>query len=187
MKALKVIIPIGVLLTLTLAGLFWLKDQQAKKNGDGLAGQGTVVLGGPIPKLSLTDYSDNSKSIHLEKLPHKVVLLNFWATWCEACMVEMPSIIALREAYKDKGFEVLALNVDEDPQTAVPRVIKDLNFNFPLFVDLDGEASAAFGVHAIPFTVIMDLKKNKVLYMQSGERDWNSSEMRSQLDQWLAE
>jgi len=124
------------------------------------------------------------KSIKIADLNAKIFLINFWATWCEACMDEMPSIVQLRESYKDRGFEVLGINVDENPDVVVPKITKQLKMNFPIFIDPDGKISEMFDVHAIPLTVIMR-KKGEVLGVLNGGRDWNSPEVRTKLERWL--
>jgi alkyl hydroperoxide reductase subunit AhpC len=96
----------------------------------------------------------------------------------------MPSIVKLRESFKDRGFEVLGINVDENPSVVVSKTIKQLKIDFPIFIDPEGELSEMFDVHAIPLTVIMR-KTGEILAVLNGGRDWNSDEVRTKLERWL--
>jgi peroxiredoxin len=100
--------------------------------------------------------------------------------------VELPSIIQARERYHAKGFEVIAIDVDENPQAVVPKVAAQLGMKFPIFADPDGALTDLFDVHAIPLTAVVD-KSRKILYLEPGERDWNAADARAQLEKWLAE
>jgi thiol-disulfide isomerase/thioredoxin len=126
----------------------------------------------------------DGKSVLASKLGAKVVLLNFWATWCEACMVEMPSIIKLQDLYKDQGLQVAAVDLDDEPLKAAPKTIKKLGFNFPVYSDTDGVLSNFFDIHAIPLTIVLS-KDLKILLVENSERDWTAKGFREELNQWL--
>lgn len=113
------------------------------------------------------------KEMALGQLAGKVVLINFWASWCSACMAEMPSIQKLHEKFKDKGFIVVGINVDEHPEKVVPSIVKKLGLTFENYTDIDGQVSAAYDVVAIPYSVVTGRKLN-VVWSESGERDWAS-------------
>ena len=100
-------------------------------------------------------------------------------------MEEMPSIVQLRDAYKDKGFEVVGVNLDENSATVVPKAIKQLKIQFPIFQDPENKIAEYFDVHAIPLSVMLN-KDRKILYIENGERNWNDQESRTQLEKWLA-
>ena len=99
-------------------------------------------------------------------------------------MEEMPSIVALREKYSAKGFEVVGVNVDENPDQVVPPTIKKLGMKFPIFTDKSNALAELFDVHAIPLSVIMD-KDRKILLIESGGRDWMSTDIQQMMDKWL--
>ena len=120
----------------------------------------------------------------LSDIKAKVILVNFWATWCEACMVEMPSIVQLRNEYKDKGFEVVGVNLDENFEAVVPKATKELGITFPVFSDVEGKITDYFDVHAIPLTVILGAGR-KILFIENGDRNWNDQDIHHQLEQWL--
>lgn len=182
---LKSLAPIAVILIAVMLGLGLIKKFVV---GPPRLGTATADLdlkvGGTIPDFTLNKFGDHA-SVQASTLSSKVVLVNFWASWCEACMVEMPSIVKLRESFKAKGFEVVSVNVDENPEKAVPPLTKKFKMEFPVYVDTDQKLSELFDIHAIPLTVIMD-KNRKILFMDSGERDWDGSDMIKMLDGWLA-
>ena len=114
----------------------------------------------------------------------KPIVVDFWATWCEACMVEMPSILKLRQEFKPKGFDLVAVNVDENPNAVLPKTLKKLGIDFPVFIDEENKLGDLFQIQAIPLTVIID-KDRKVLYIEGGEKDWYSKEVRELMQGWL--
>jgi thiol-disulfide isomerase/thioredoxin len=98
----------------------------------------------------------HGKDLKLSSLKGKVVLLNFWATWCGPCRMEIPWFVELQEKYKDEGFHVVGVSVD-DPPEALPPFAKQFKINYPLVVGLDREdVQNAFGpIFAVPITVII--------------------------------
>lgn len=122
--------------------------------------------------------------VSLSHLRHKVMLINFWATWCQGCLIEMPSLVRLRDEFKKEGFEILAISVDENPEQVVPSMATRLKMNFPIFVDKDQKISDALDIHAIPLTILIN-QKREILYVQIGDRNWDSKEVHTQVKKWL--
>ena len=175
----KVLIPVVVILGLVIAGLSLIKSRIGAQSP---TIPQEVAVGSVLPDFTMDTFQ--GKPVQASQLTSKITLINFWATWCSACMTEMPSIVKLRGAYHDRGFEVAAVNVDENPETVLPPTLKRLAITFPIFLDHNGHLSELFDVHAIPLTVIMD-KNRKVLMMESGEEDWDGPEFRAKLEKWL--
>jgi peroxiredoxin len=173
--------PILAILALVVGALFFIKKYFAHLPKENSV---EIQVGSTLPDFTLTRF--NGSTVSVSELKAKVHLLNFWATWCEACVEEMPSIIKLRDAFKSRGFEVLGINLDENPELALSRAKKELGIDFPTFKDLEGKVAELFDVHAIPFTIVFN-RERKVLYIKNGEQDWNSPEMRTQLDRWLSQ
>jgi thiol-disulfide isomerase/thioredoxin len=144
----------------------------------------TTKVGATLPDFSLQTLE--GKKLKFSELGAKVVLLNFWATWCEACVVEMPSIVKLNQMYKDKGLKVVAVNLDDKPAAVVPKAVRQLKIDFPIYIDADGSLANLFDVHAIPLTIIMD-KDRKVLHVEGGERDWTDDDIKTKMDQWIGQ
>ena len=190
----RVIFPILIIIALAIGALFLIKAELGPRPANDLGGEqaadsGSVAIGATIPDFSLT--SLQGKSAKFSEITRaaraKVVLVNFWATWCGACMDEMPSLVRLRETYRSKGFEILGINLDENPAAVVPRAEKELDIRFPVFSDSEGKLADYFDVHAIPLSVIIETQgaKRKILYIENGERNWNDREIRQKLDHWL--
>jgi len=185
-NAWKVLIPVVVVIGGTVAVLNMIRSQhssgRSQSTSDGTGGIFEARVGATVPDVDLPKLGGGV--VKLSGLGSKVTLINFWATWCEACMVEMPTLVKLHEAYKSKGFEIAAINADENPDAVVPKTIADLRIPFPVFVDPEGRLADVFDVHAIPLTVILDSQR-KVLLIETGERDWFGSEIRQLMDKWL--
>jgi len=181
-SVLKILAPVAVIVAMVGGGLFALSRMAGNPGPADVA----VVVGATIPDFELQDLQGKkSKFSDLGAKGTKVIMINFWATWCEACVVEMPSIVELRRSFKDRGFEVLAVNVDENPTAVVPKAARELGIDFPVYIDPETKLAALFDVHAIPLTVIID-KTGKVLFVESGERNWNGSDIREQMERWLS-
>lgn len=175
----KILLPILVIVGVAIGGLYVLKSQLGDPNS---AGHDTLGVGDQLP--DITFHKLGGGEVKFSELGKKVVLVNFWATWCEACVVEMPSIVALRKSYVDQGFEVAFVSVDENPEAVLPRFLSKLKIGFQTYVDKDQELAEMFDVHAIPLTVILN-QNREILFIESGERDWNSEQVRKQVEEWL--
>lgn len=114
----------------------------------------------------------NGGEAKLESYQGKVVLLNFWASWCAPCLKEMPSMYKLQQNLADRGFQVLAISMDDVPaegERALNRLI-----GVPPFPLLDGnesEITNSFPIVGLPYSVVID-RKGKIQYAQPGELDW---------------
>ena len=109
----------------------------------------------------------DGKSVSLDQLKGKVVMVNFWATWCPTCRVEMPQWQKLYDAYKDKGFELIAVSIDED-EKVLRQVSKERGFSFPIAWRWDDKADDNFGdIIGTPTLYVVD-KSGKVAWMKRG-------------------
>lgn len=92
----------------------------------------------------------------------KVLLVNFWATWCPPCRKEIPALIGIHEKYKDRGFSVIGISMDEGGRRVVEKFVKKLEVNYPVFIG-DAKIGRGFGgVMGIPVTFLVDRKGNLV-------------------------
>lgn len=177
----KSILPVLIIVGVTILGLFLVK-----KAGFYLPRSSQTSLemqiGTQIPDVALTRFGGGS--VPLSEISAKILLLNFWATWCDACMEEFPALIKLREWYHSQGFEFIPINLDENPTLILPRVIQKFKITFPLYFDADGKISELFDVHAIPLSVIID-KNRHILSIISGEANWTGDDFRSKIEKWL--
>ena len=105
----------------------------------------------------------------------KVVLLNFWATWCEPCRDEMPSLEKLKSRFADRPFAVLAINVDE-PESRIIKFLSTLPLSFPVLLDHERKLARAWNVRMLPSTYVI-APDGAIRYSAAGERDWNGGEI----------
>lgn len=180
----KTIVFGAILIGLIVGGLEWVKRNTSHTHEQNPA-TAVIEKGKPTPDFALPFFQ--GKTVNYSELKgHKVAVLNFWASWCEACLVEMPSLVKLRKLYKAKGMELYLINVDENPETVVPKYLKQFGIESPVIVDKDQKLSELFNVNAIPHTLVLDQQKT-VLFVESGERDWTDKEILNYMDTWLKE
>ena len=126
--------------------------------------------GGPAPSLALKDLEGRAHDLAAYR--GKVVLVNFWATWCEPCRHEMPSIQRLSEKLAGKPFVVLAVNVDE-PESRVRNFLKETGFDLPVLLDANKSVTRNWGARLLPVTFVVG-PDGRVRYRLLGEMDWSS-------------
>ena len=114
----------------------------------------------------------NGGTTALSSWKGKVVILNFWATWCPPCRAEMPSMETFYQRFKSQGLEILAVDIGEE-QAAVQQFIKNYNYTFPVLLDKDTKISSQYGVSAIPTTFIID-RKGMIIGMIAGSIPWDN-------------
>ena len=178
----KVMIPVLVILIVVVGALSYVKSRFGGKNSEP-SEQNELALGKTLPDFVMKQFG--AGHVKASELKSKVLLINFWATWCEACMVEMPSIVRLRKHYEGRGLVVAEINVDDNPEAVLPATLKKLGIDFPVYVDEGQKLSETFDVHAIPLTVMVD-KNFKVVLIESGERNWNGDDVHADIEKWLA-
>jgi thiol-disulfide isomerase/thioredoxin len=130
----------------------------------------TPWSGGATPPLALKDV--NGGAHDLARYKGKVVLINFWATWCEPCRQEMPSIQRLRDKFAGKAFAVLAINVDE-PDARVRRFLEQTLLDLPVLMDPNKTATRGWGVRVMPTTFIVG-PDGRIRYRSMGDMDWST-------------
>jgi peroxiredoxin len=147
------------------------------------SGTGPAVQGELAPDFTFKDQA--GKQYPLADFRGKVVLVNFWATWCPPCREEMPSLEQLQHRMAQRPFTILALSVD-DSWEPVNRFMKENGLGLTIYDDFDKKASTLYGSFKYPETYIVD-KKGKVAYKIVGPTDWVSSEMLKFLDVLVTE
>ncbi|MCP4256903.1 MAG: TlpA family protein disulfide reductase [Planctomycetes bacterium] len=114
--------------------------------------------GKPAPAFALQDL--NGKSVSLADFRGKVVILNFWATWCPPCIREIPDFIELYDQYKDKGFEMMGISLDQAGISVVKSFAQKVKINYPVMMT-DGRVDKTYGgITSIPTTFLIDTTGN---------------------------
>jgi peroxiredoxin len=108
----------------------------------------------PAPNFTLTDAS--GKQVKLSDFKGKVVLLNFWATWCGPCKVEIPWFIEFQQTYKDRDFVVLGVSFDDDGWKSVRPYMEQKKINYRVMIGDDLTAQHFGGVESLPTTFLVD-------------------------------
>lgn len=145
----------------------------------------SVYKGTPIPEeLILKDL--NNKTVDLSQLKGKVVLINFWASWCPPCVHEMPSMQRLQNRFFTKGFTILGVNMAEDEKTVRHFLNTKVDVQFPILFDNQGTALKRWGVFAFPTSYIID-KKGKIRYAIFGGVDWEKESILNKITHLLNE
>jgi len=113
-----------------------------------------LAAGDAAPNFALK--TADGKTVELKKLSGKVVVVNFWATWCGPCRLEIPWFVELQETYRDQGFRIVGISVD-DPPEALPPFAKQFKINYPIVVGLDREdVQKAYGpIFGVPITFVI--------------------------------
>jgi len=123
----------------------------------------------------------NTENYDFNQAKDKVVIVNFWATWCVPCIAEMPS---LQELYNDYGERVDFLLVTSDPSEKVLAFLKEREFNLPVYNQIS-QAPEVFYSKTIPKTFLLN-KKGEIV-IEAGRADWNTKKIRKLLDKLLKE
>jgi len=112
----------------------------------------------PAPSFTLQDL--NGKTVSLSDFKGKVVVLDFWATWCPPCVKEIPHFIELYEQYKDKGFAIVGISLDREGISVVKSFVRKYRVNYPILMT-DGQVDKAYGgIPSIPTTFVIDSAGN---------------------------
>jgi thiol-disulfide isomerase/thioredoxin len=126
----------------------------------------------PEPDLTLKDI--DGKDVSLESLKGKVVLVNFWATWCEPCKIEIPELIELQQEYGPKGFTVLGIAMDDEGRSAVAPFVQKEKFdtdagestmNYPIVIGNDAAGDKFGGLLGYPTSILLSRDGKQVKHI----------------------
>ena len=123
----------------------------------------------------------SGKPERFRKFKGKVVLLNFWATWCPPCRVEMPSMERLYQTYRADGFVVVAISIDRAPAAKVKAFVKELGLSFPVLHDRDSSIARLYSVPGVPTSYLIGAR-GRIAYRAVGGYDWFGPAARSAVE-----
>jgi peroxiredoxin len=126
-----------------------------------------------------------ARPISLADLRGKVVIVNFWASWCAECRPEMPALEYLHREFAARGLVMIGINAREDAAT-INRYAKDLHLTFPLLVDTDGKINALYGVVGLPATFLIG-RDGRAVAFGIGSREWAGAPARALMEGLLTE
>jgi peroxiredoxin len=159
-----------VALAVFAAATLWINYEvkvnvQGSHTGGSVHEMGNVKVNQPAPDFSVLDLSSNKVSLASYR-GQKVVLLDFWATWCGPCRMAMVGLQTLQDKYKGQSLEILSVN-QEEPAEQVRQFINRKKYDFHVVLDADGGVGAKYGVRAIPTLVLLD-KSGVIQWLQVG-------------------
>jgi peroxiredoxin len=130
-------------------------------------------VGHPAPDFTLPTLT--GKTVRLSDFRgKKAVLINFWATWCAPCRLEMPTMEKAYQKYKAKGLEILAVSIDAGSKSAVKNFMEELGLTFPAVLDPKMEVLGLYRFSAIPASILID-KQGIIRFKELGYRDWTDA------------
>ena len=139
------------------------------------------VWAGATPPLALRDLQ--GREHRLEDYRGRVVLINFWATWCAPCRDEMPSIVRLQRKLSGRAFAVLAVNLDE-PESRIRAFLERTGIDLPVLLDTGKQAARSWGARILPATYIVGAN-GKVRYSLVGEINWDNEHVVARIEELL--
>jgi thiol-disulfide isomerase/thioredoxin len=131
------------------------------------------VTVGPRLELNLPDLSGQQRN--LGEFAGKVLLVNFWASWCRPCIEELPGIQRLIEAMADAPFAVIVVNVGET-ERRVQAAVRRLRMQFPILLDKDSAAFTGWGANVLPTACVFD-GSGKLRYLGRGPVEWDRDDI----------
>ena len=182
---------------LLFAGLLWLLPSRRADDGSGHHGKHVEALDA-FEKAGVTELKEGQRGpafqlrtfpgdghATLQDFAGKLIVLNFWATWCGPCTAEMPTLESLWQEYRPRGLVVLGISVDRGAvRTIVAPYVTHHRLTFPILLDPDMKVAASWRVAALPVTFIVK-PGGDVVGMATGAREWNSREMKALLEPLL--
>lgn len=132
-----------------------------------------VRVGDLAPDFYLRDL--HGETVRLSQFRGKVVLLNFWATWCGPCLIEMPALEQLYQRFGRKDFEILAISTDPQGAAVTRPFQRERGLTFPILHDPDMHVGLTYGVRTLPLSFMVD-RRGVIRKKIFGARDWDSPE-----------
>jgi len=143
-----------------------------------------ATISGPAPGFTLP--SNGGEPVSLASLKGKVVMVNFWATWCVPCRQEMPHLQALYERYNGLGFELLAVNVEKENAEGARKWLEETPVTFPVLFDSSNQVTKLYKVQTMPSTVLIG-RDGTMRFIHHGYKPGYENEYQTQVRALLKE
>jgi len=151
----------------------------------GLFKDNFTLLAPPVPAPQTAFKDSSGKALSLAAFKGRVVLLNFWATWCAPCVREMPTLDSLQARLGDQGLAVVAVSEDTGGLAVVSPFFKQYRLgNLEIYLDPTGDLSRSFGLKGLPTTLLIDAEGHVVGGLE-GPAEWDSPDARSLIHYYL--
>lgn len=150
-----------------------------------LAGRGAHAagVGQQAPEFTAPSL-DGGKSVSLGAYRGKVVYLDFWASWCPPCLTSLPMLEELRSQFPSAQFQILAVNVDQDPEKA-RKFLERARIGYPSATDPKGRIPESFGIETMPTSFLID-RRGVIRYVHHGFRKGDVPELKQRISQLVA-
>lgn len=133
-----------------------------------------VVAGDPAPDFTLENMQ--GEKVSLAQMRGKIVIVNFWASWCPPCRREMPSMEILHKTFKDDGLVLLAVNVEKEGRKSIAKFLQSSPYSFPILIDDEATAQNLYGVFQFPESFIID-RNGVVVKKVIGAVNWMGGDL----------
>ncbi len=140
-----------VVVAFAVALMLYVGFHAARRNGPSFAPR--LALASPAPDFTLQ--SLDGKTMRLSDFRGKAVLLNFWATWCGPCKIEMPWFVELQNQYAAQGFQIVGVAMDDASKEDISKFAKDMGVNYPILIGKESVGDEYGGVPALPETFLI--------------------------------
>lgn len=175
-----IIVGVILLVAISLISLYLytlsvkMKKVEEERYKDFFSSLGIQKINPPVKAKDFTLEDLKGSAVSLRDFEGKVIFLNFWATWCPPCRIEMPDMEKLWQKFKDEDFVILAVDLRETSEK-VSSFIKENGYTFPVLLDSGGEVANTYGITAIPTTYLLD-PRGRMVGKALGARDWASDD-----------
>ena len=151
-----------------------MKKVEEERYKDFFSSLGIQKINPPVKAKDFTLEDLKGSAVSLRDFEGKVIFLNFWATWCPPCRIEMLDMEKLWQKFKDEGFVILAVDIREGREK-VSSFIKENGSTFPVLLDFTGEVGYSYGIRGYPTTYLVD-PEGMIIGGAVGARDWASDD-----------
>jgi peroxiredoxin len=155
----------GIVIACVAAGCYLLWPMVLHRAARAIVESREVKAGKPAPDFTLKDAKGDR--LRLADYKGKVVLLNFWATWCGPCKTEIPWFVDFEKQFQSRGFTVLGVSMDEDGWKVINPYVAEHKINYPIVLANEEVNEAYGGIEALPTTLILG-RDGKVRFLHSG-------------------